>query len=151
MVNQNQQVVLTAAGLLAIATIVTAVIIYSYVVNLSGSGTIISVTPEIRVYGDAQLTKEISGVSWGEIQVGDQSTVTLWIKNTGNIPLKISFSLNEWAPANAGEYLSISWNYDGAAIQPNAYAAVDLTLSVSPSTVGITTFSNSISITGASG
>jgi hypothetical protein len=61
-----------------------------------------------------------------------------------------SITISNWSPSGANTYISITWSTLPAEIQPGVSnaIAVTLTLTVSSSITGITTFSNSITISG---
>ena len=149
-VNEQQKVILTSAGFIAIAIVITAIIIYSYSVSLSGGGTIISDTAGIQIYGDYALTKEIKAVNWGELHPNNRAEVTLWIKNNGTVPVRLTMFADSWNPSNAENYLTITWTYNDSLLNPSSYMAIDMILDVSPNVTGITDFSCIVHITGTS-
>jgi hypothetical protein len=146
MVNNQQAVVLTAAGLAVIALVVTVVILTS--VHLQTSGTIITNNPNLKIFADAAVTKEISSVLWGNITPGGSADVTLWIKNTGNMPLTLTMTESNYTPATATNYLTLTWNQENTKIQPGAVVACDLHLKVTPVVADLTDFSFQITING---
>ncbi|MEM3480033.1 MAG: hypothetical protein QW702_00470 [Candidatus Bathyarchaeia archaeon] len=71
------------------------------------------------------------------------------MKNTGNVPITLSLSTENWNPSNAGSYMTLTWDYTSETkIQSNSALKVTLTLTVSSSIQGITNFSFNIVITG---
>ena len=48
---------------------------------------------EITVYSDADLTNQISSLSWVEFPRGTQSEFDLWVKNTGVEPINLQASV----------------------------------------------------------
>ena len=137
-------------GLLAVAVVVAVALIYTYSVVLEGQGNIVTETPGLRIFGDEALTKEISGIQWGNITAGGQSTVTLWIKNNGTVPFHLTIDVSNWNPSAAPLFLAVSWSDSGLILQPNEARAVDLILAVDPAVTGIGAFSNRITINGKS-
>src|SRR5665647_347038 len=128
MVNNQQAVVLTAAGLAVIALVVAVVILTS--AHLETSGTIVTNNPNLTIFADAACTKQISTVQWGTLQPSGSATVALFIKNSGNMPLTLKLTENNWSPATAQNYLTLSWNQENTKIQPGASQTVTITINV---------------------
>src|SRR5664279_1722739 len=105
MVNNQQAVVLTAAGLAVIALVVAVVILTS--AHLETSGTIVTNNPNLTIFADAACTKQISTVQWGTLQPSGSATMALFIKNSGNMPLTLTLTENNWSPATAQNYLYV--------------------------------------------
>jgi ABC-type lipoprotein release transport system permease subunit len=147
MVNTNQAVVLTAVGLAVVALVVALVILTS--VHLSSTGTILTNNPNLQIFADQACTKEISAVQWGDIPVGSNSSVTLFIKNSGNVPLTLTMTTSNYQPVTAQNYLTLTWNQNNAKILPSGVVAGDLILKVSPLVMDITNFSLDITINGS--
>jgi hypothetical protein len=139
-------VVLTSA-LLAVTT--AGVLSSSQSLPSGGTVAAVQASVNIGVYGDVGCTQPASSVSWGTLNPGDVTTRTVWIKNTGTAAALLSMSTNGWSPANANQWLSITWNLNGRSIAPNEVVQATLTLSVSANVdSSITTFSVNILITG---
>jgi hypothetical protein len=128
MVNNQQAVVLTAAGLAVIALVVAVVILTS--AHLETSGTIVTNNPNLTIFADAACTKQISTVQWGTLQPSGSATMALFIKNSGNMPLTLTLTENNWSPATAQNYLTLSWNQENTKIQPGASQTVTITINV---------------------
>jgi hypothetical protein len=119
--------------------------------TLSSTGSIqIQTSAGIGIYQDISCTSALTSIPWGTLQPGESKTFTCYIKNEGSSPTTLSMVANNWTPLTATNYISLDWDYDQQAINPNAVKAVTLTLAISSSTQGITTFSFSITIIGSS-
>ena len=128
MVNTQQAVVMTAAGLAVIALVAAVIVLTS--VSLLTSGTIVSSNPDLKIFADQACTKQISTVQWGTLQPSGSATVALFIKNSGNMPLTLTLTENNWSPATAQNYLTLSWNQENTKIQPGASQTVTITINV---------------------
>ena len=117
--------------------------------TISNTGSI-TVTPSVQlgVYSDSGCTVAISSVSWGTLNPGTTSTAPIYVKNQGNVAVTLSMSVNSWNPSSASSYLTLTWNRDGYSLAAGASVSAVLSLTVSSSITGITTFSFSITITG---
>jgi len=116
-------------------------------VRLPTSGGITSVN--LAVYWDSACTNPVTSIDWGTISPGGNKSLDVYIKNTGNIPITLSLAAENWSPSNAASYLTLTWDYvNGTVIQAGGVKKVTLTLTVSNSIQGITSFSFDIVITG---
>ena len=139
-------IVLTIAAI-ALAGLTIATITVKQ--NVPSSGTI-AAGPNVGVYSNSACTNPITSIDWGTIQPGANTSQTIYIENTGDTQMAPSITIDGWTPSNAGSYITITWPTLPAEIQPGASnaVAVKLTLTVSSSITGISSFSNSITITG---
>jgi len=103
----------------------------------------------IGVYWDRSCSSKVSSIDWGTAEVGSVKTVTVYIRNEGNAAITLSINTTNWSPSTASKYISLSWNYDGQPIDPNQVIQVTLTLSVSSSITGISSFSFDIVMMGS--
>jgi len=124
---------------------VYAVVQYEASIHTTGTITTIGV----RVYSDSALSNELVTINWGLREPGSQISVEMWIQNTGNRPVTLSFYTSNWNPAAANDYMSLSWDYAGETINPDAARKVTLTLSVSSQISGITNFAFDITVVAA--
>jgi len=118
----------------------------STVLPINTSGVITSA--DLDAYWDSACTDAVSSINWGTIRPGESKNVTIYLKNTGNVPLTLSLATDNWNPSNAGTYLSLTWDYSGGQLQANGVLQVTLTLTASSNTQGITSFSFDVIITG---
>jgi hypothetical protein len=132
-----------AAGIILTAIVVGAILYYSYKINATGRIKAIG----IKVYADLDCTKEVSSVYWGEVPSGGYAETTVYIKNTGNAPVNLSLTTENWQPSTASQYLTLVWDYAGTPLTANEVRRVKLTLKVSATVTGITDFSFDIIIT----
>ena len=137
-------IILTVAALALTASTLAAVNVSQ---NLASSGTI-STTPNIGVYSDSACTNAITTINWGSVSAGAQAAQTVYVKNTGTGTITISLATSNWSPAGAATYITITWNQGGTQLTSGQSVAATITLSVSSSVTGITTFSNTITVTG---
>ena len=103
----------------------------------------------VSVYWDSSCTNEVSSVDWGMVEPGSSTSVTVYIKNTGNSPVTLTLDTENWNPSSASNYMSLSWDYNGQSIDAGGVVQVELTLTVYSNVTGITDFSFDIVITGS--
>ena len=117
--------------------------VYNY--KIGSTGTISTVG--CSVYSNAAGTNQMTSIAWGTLTPGQVAPQMMYIKNTGNTPVTLVLSTSNYVPANAEQYLTLSWNYTGAAIASGQIIPVQTSLSVSSSISGINNFSFDITIT----
>lgn len=115
--------------------------------DLTSTGTI-ATTPNIGVYSDAACTNAITSITWGSIAAGATTTQTVYVKNTGTGSMTLNLATSNWSPSGASTYITLTWNRQGNTLTAGQSTSATLTLTVSGSITGITTFSNTITISG---
>jgi len=106
-------------------------------------------TVDIAAYWDSYCTNRTTAIDWGTIEPSSSKDVTIYLKNEGDVNVTLSLNTANWNPSIAYSHISLSWNYSAEKINPSGKIAVTLTLTVSPDTSGITSFSFDIIITGS--
>jgi hypothetical protein len=140
---------LTKIGVVAIvlASIAVVYALTSVSVYLSSVGTVKALG--VGVYWDSSCSQAVTSIDWGLADPGSVKNVTVYVKNEGNAPVTLSLQTANWNPAEAEDYISLSWDYGGQAIGVNQVLAVTLSLSISFNIQGITTFSFDIVVVGS--
>jgi len=114
--------------------------------TISNSGSVTAVG--VGVYSDSGCTTALSAISWGTVNPGDVKTYTVYVKNTGNVPVKLNMTVSNWNPSSASSYITLTWNQEKSTLTATQVVSAVLTLSVSSSVSGVTSFSFDITITG---
>jgi hypothetical protein len=115
--------------------------------TVASSGKIASIN--VGVYTNSACTQTATSIDWGNLAAGASTTITLYIKNTGNSKETLSIATSGGAPSTASQYLTITWNQNKVALNANQVVKATLTLTVSSNIDGgITAFSSNIIITG---
>jgi len=138
-------VILTIVACALVATTFAAITINQ---NLASSGTI-AAGPNVAVFSNSGCTTALTSISWGSIEAGGSATQTIYVENTGGSSMTLSISVGSWSPSTAGTYITISWTNQGAIVAAGTSVPVVLTLTVSSSVTGITSFSNTITVSGS--
>jgi len=102
----------------------------------------------VGVYWDSSCTNAVSSINWGELQPGVSKNFTIYVKNEGSVKMKLSMTASNWNPAQASSYMTLSWNRENYVLNPGSVVSAVLTLSVSQSISGITSFSFDVIISG---
>ena len=114
--------------------------------TISNSGSVTAVG--VGVYSDSGCTTALTAISWGTVNPGDVKTYTAYVKNTGNVPVKLNMTVSNWNPSSASSYITLTWNQEKSTLTATQVVSAVLTLSVSSSVSGVTSFSFDITITG---
>ena len=101
----------------------------------------------VGIYWDSSCSDKVSSIDWGALAPASAENIVVYIRNEIEDPACFVLSTNNWNPPEASRYLSLSWNYSGDRVSPRETLQTTLTLSVSPSIEGISTFSLHITIT----
>lgn len=138
---------------LAIYALIVSVVAATSVVALLTTQTTISGTGSIKtmgvgVYWDLACTNATSSLNFGLLEPGGSKNFTLYLKNSGNSPLTLNMTSQDWSPSSASSYMTLTWNREGQQIIPDQVMQFVVTLSVSPSVTGISSFSFDTIITG---
>ncbi len=114
--------------------------------TISNTGNVRAVG--VGIYSDSNCTVSISSISWGALDAGATTSVTIYVKNEGNVAVRLSMTVSNWSPAGTSSYLTLAWNREGTTLNAGSSIQAVLTLSVSSSISGITNFSFDITIAG---
>ena len=117
--------------------------------TLTSTGNIqIQATAGLGIFQDQQGTP-LTSLSWGTLEPGQSQTIIFYITNEGNTPTTLSLQTANWNPTLAETYLTLDWNYNNQAIDPNQTIQITITLDVDSNIEGITDFSFDITIVGS--
>jgi hypothetical protein len=118
----------------------------SAVLPINSTGIVASAN--INVYSDSGGLNEVSLINWGTLNPGGFGVVTIYVKNTGEVPLTLEMTNDNWDPESGETFFTLTWDYTGGEVQPGGLAPVTLTLTVSGLIQGITNFSFDVVVIG---
>lgn len=99
-----------------------------------------------QIVSGSTLEIDKSFIDWGTLYPDSSASQTINVKNAIPHSQTLSLATSAWNPANASDFLTLSWNYSGAVL--SSEMPVELTLTVSPYIEGIENFTFNIIITG---
>ena len=143
----SQLVFYTVLIIITVITIPAVNALMTNSVTIGNTGSIKTIG--VNIYWDLACTNEVSSVGWSVLEPDSAENKTIYIKNIGNAAETLSLDTENWNPANASTYITLTWNYDDQPIDPNEVVEVAMTLTISPSIIGITNFSFDILIIGS--
>jgi len=98
------------------------------------------VTIGVAAYWDLTATKLCESIDWGPLSPGETKTVTIYVKNTGHSPITGSFTLMNWNPPEAADFLPLEWDFGDQPLLPRRIRPTHFMLRVSPDIRNITNF-----------
>jgi hypothetical protein len=133
--------------------VVAVVLLMTSVLAILMSNTSVPNSGEIKginvsVYQNSACTIPLSSWNWGVLEPGSSTLKTMYVKNEGNMPMTLNLTTITWTPSGAATYITITWNREGAVVTAGSNVQANVTLAVSPSITGITSFSFTMVITG---
>lgn len=87
----------------------------------------------VEAYWDTNLENRTETIDWGTISPGVTKNVTLYIRSVSNVKTTLHIFESDVSPSKISNYLDLSWDYDGALLDPGEIIPVTLFLSASPS------------------
>lgn len=117
--------------------------------RVPSSGSVMK-TLRIAVFQDAACKQNLTSIDWGLVEAGKSYQRVIWIKNTGNTPVKLNMTTESWDPAGARDYIHLTWNREEQSLAVGQSFNATLTLSVSSNVVqtGVRDFTFTIVISG---
>lgn len=128
-----------ALGVLAAVIVIAGAAFLLVEYRITASGQIKSIN--IGVYGDKYGYYTISEIEWGVLSPGDTSSALLYFLNTGNAPMNLSMTIENWVPPAAEQYMNVAWTYNGEQIEPDILTPFEVILTVHNNVTGIDSFS----------
>jgi len=113
---------------------------------LTHNGTI--ETLNVGVFQDSACTQSLSTLNWGTLRPGTSANRTIYVKNTGNVPVTLNMTLTSWYPSAAASYITLTWNRQGTILSHGNSISALLVLSVSANVNGFTSFACTTFIAG---
>lgn len=143
-----------ALGILALVSCALAVGILGTALSLTQASRVVPNVGSVKgigvgIYWDSACTNRTSSVSWGFLDPGSNKTVTVYVRNEGNVIVTLSKVEQNWNPSTASSYVTLRWNYLGQTLSVNQVFQAKLTLVVSSTVSGITNFGFDLTVTAA--
>ena len=115
--------------------------------TISSSGILKAINVEI--YWDQSCSQVVENVDWGYAEPGDTVSKTIYVKSSGNAPLTLGLSYSDWAPVEAGDFITLAWDQEDTTVNAGGVQQAVLTLTVSNDIAGVTDFSFNIVVEGS--
>ena len=144
----------TRALLATIALAVTGIVLTFAASGLLSTSQYVPVDGSVSsinvgVYTDPACTINCTSISAGALTPGSTTTYTLYVKNTGSVPMSLSMTTSGWEPAAANGPITLTWNRNNYNLPAGASVNATLKLTVSEAiSSSITAFTFNIAVTG---
>ncbi len=145
---------------LAIISVIFAIFVFMLTVygainvstSVNSSGSIVTSTPAssaLGLYSDSACTVPLAPIDWGSLSPGATITRYVYIKNVqGSSSLTLNMATSDWTPERANGPMTLTWNRQSTVLAPGQSTVATVTLTVSSSIAGITSFGVQILISG---
>jgi len=110
--------------LILFVVLVTAVYMNSYTIRNRGTLN----TVNVAAYQDSQCIINLTVLDWGTIIAGDNLTRSGYLRNEGNINIKLKMTYGNWTLPYAANFLSLGWDCENWTLVPNQAAHANFTL-----------------------
>ena len=123
-------------------TIIISILLSSsdYDIYLPSLGTIKTI--EVETYWDPNGENRLEVLSWEELEIEKREwdeiivksvNTTIYVKSVSNFRVTLDMFLTDWNPVEISDYLTVSWDYNGAILDPGEIVPVTINLSGSSS------------------
>src|SRR3989337_1309896 len=75
---------------------------------IPSTGLVVAVN--VGVYSDAACTLNLTSIDWGNVYPGGSVSRTIYVKNTGNVPITLSMTTTSWNRTGAAGHSSLGWD-----------------------------------------
>lgn len=145
----KRRIILLAVMCVAMIASVAAINIVER--RIPSSGTVYTPTFGLEAFWDAGCTQLVSNIDWGVIEVGMSATRDFYLSNTGDTPLVLNMTAENWSPASAEGCIYLACDSTGAVLNAGEVRAVQLVLTVASDALGVTDFNVDVVIWGERG
>jgi len=106
-------------------------------------------TVGVVIYSDSSISDPLYSVDWGNLEPGAEKSIECYIQNTGDVASLLTLEIDNLSPAEAANYITLTWDYDGQTLNVDEVIQVTLTLTISENIEGIKSFFFDITIIGS--
>lgn len=103
----------------------------------------------VGVFKDVNFTMPVTMIDWGMVEPGETKNYAVFLRSESNVPMSLTIYVADWNPANASQYLQLTWNYSGAQLAPHASVPINFSLTVNVTIPKFPAFSFDIWIVGS--
>jgi len=100
----------------------------------------------VSVWERSNISIRVTSIDWGVLSPGENKTVSYFIRNDSNFRTTLELSTESWNPANASDFIFLSWNLENVYFDIDQTSVAIFTLRISPDIHGIDSFSFDIII-----
>ncbi len=141
---------------LAIASIMLTILVMATFVGANqvqaaaGSSNLRASYIEIKIYFDSACKEQVTSLNWGAMNAGSNKSITIYVRNEGRANVRLALTSTNWNPANAPNYMKITWDYNSKQLTTSSTVKLTLTLATAQNTPTMTSFNCDIVISAIS-
>ena len=139
---------LKLGSLLVLLGILGLALGYAIITNLAIPNVGNVKTVGVQVYWDQAKTDPCTLINWGFVDPGFSYNKTVYVYNPGNTNATLTMTVNNWNPAVAETYLTVTWNRQGTVLEAYLLTSATITLTVNPTVTNVTNFNFDLVFTG---
>ena len=136
-------IALAATGIFL--SLVTAGLVATQTVTSNGTVSAVNV----GVYSNYSCTQNLTSISWGTLYAGNSTTRTIYVKNTGTVPVTLTMTDGNWVPTTANTVLTLTWNRQNTVLNAGQSIQATLTLTAASNTGSLAAFNCDVTFTGS--
>ena len=103
-------------------------------------------TNNLEIYTNPDCTNNCTALNFGKLKPGQVTTQTIYLKNTENTSIILSMNTSQWNPAEAENWLVLSWNREGNIIKSKEVISATFTLDVNAKVEGFSNFNFNVAV-----
>ena len=103
-------------------------------------------TNNLGIYSNPDCTNNCTTLNFGALKPGQVTTQTIYLKNMENTSIILSMNTSQWNPAEARNWLVLSWNREGITLNSKEVISATFTLDVDASVKGFSNFTFNVAV-----
>jgi hypothetical protein len=107
-----------------LVAVVSGLLVRQIMINNSGNVRAV----DIGIFNDSACTIKTSHIDWGDISIEENGVILIYAKNTGNLPVDLSYIVTDYLPLEYESLLVLTWDYSGETLNAGQMVPVILTL-----------------------
>lgn len=85
---------------------------------------------DVDIFSDIGCTKQLMTIDWGELEAGESSSKSIYIKNNGETRIVLRLYTENWSSQVADDHISLTWDYNGSLLKSGQIFNVNLILEI---------------------
>lgn len=131
--NKNRMLTLSATALAVVLLVAGAYGVVSTTLMMPSTGGVTT----LQMFSDPNLTNITTILSWpNNTAPNNNYTLVEYIRNNGGQPVNLTMTTTNWNPANATDYLSVTWDQQNYTLLSQASIKCTFTLTIYANATG---------------
>jgi hypothetical protein len=104
-------------------------------------------TVNATIYETGECLHGLTSIDWGIVGAGSSTSVTVYVRNTGNTDVRVFLATDHWYPEYAQTYIYVDWDGPSGKIKSGQVVPMTLTLTVSDDVQNVSCFTFDVVVT----